>query len=176
VLALHRYVADLIGRAGREHIDAAAAEELLAALLLLGEIVRNALHAPVGVVDAGDELAGVGDHLRHLDNFGAVQVQFRIDRIKTLLDEIAHRRRRGIEGARDVIGLDQPLRAQRLAVAHEQIHRTRLGAAVDAVEHFFFVVGQLHGAFARQAALLGHRMCLVSTLSCTRLASAAMSI
>ena len=44
----------------------------------------------------------------------------------------------------DVVRLDQPLGAERLAVAHQQVHRARDGRAVAAVEHGLFVVGQLH--------------------------------
>ena len=186
MLALHRHVADLVGRAGREHVDAAAAEEFFALLLLLGEIVRNALDAPLLVVDAGDELTGIGHHPRHLDDLGTVEIEFRIDRVKSLLDEFTHRRRRGVEGARDIVGLDQAFGAERFAIANQQVHRARLGAAVRAVEHRLLVVGQFHRGsppyavrlFGRDlhAAWLGHLMCLVSTLSRTRSASAAMSI
>jgi hypothetical protein len=144
VLAAHRHVADLVGRAGGELLDAAAAEERLGASLGLRGLLGHALDAPVAVVDAGDELAGGDGRVRGLHHLVAVEVELGVDRVHAARHVVLHEARGG-PGAGDVAGLHQPFGAQRLAVAHQQVHGFRLGAALAAVQHGLLGVGELHG-------------------------------
>ena len=56
------------------------------------------------------------------------------------------------DGGADVVRLHQALGAQRLAVAHQQVHRLLRWPRPRAVAHGFFVIGQLHRLSWSQAA------------------------
>ena len=145
MLAAHRHVADLIRRAGIEHGDAALAEIALRLFLPLHRLLRHAGDVGVLRVDAVDELAGIDLGLRGLDHHVAIEVELGEHRIHALLGEGLHGRRAGVPGAGDVLHVHQPLGAERLAVAHQEVHRLLLGQTLLAVEHGLFGVGELHG-------------------------------
>ena len=101
-------------------------------------------------------------------DLGAVEVELGKDRVEALLHQRAHRRRRGVERAGHVVGLDQPLGAERLAVAHQQVHRLLPGRALAAVVHRLLGVGELHAC-----ASCMWRLCFasISVLGCASLRS-----
>ncbi len=149
VLAHHRHVADLIRRAGGEHVDALGAEKRLPLLLHPHRILGDLAHLRVLAVDAHDQVAGVGLDRRHLHLLGAVEIEFGEDRVTAPAGELADHRTRRHEGAADIVGRHQALGAERLAIAHQQIHGLLHGRPVAAVQHLLFVITEFHGSGAR---------------------------
>src|SRR4029078_5311180 len=93
VLAAHRHVARLIGRAGGELLDAAAAEELLGARLGVGRLLGHTLDAPVAVIHAGDQLAGGDFRVRRFHPLVAVEVELGEHRVHAAGDVVRHEAR-----------------------------------------------------------------------------------
>ncbi len=146
VLAAGRDVAHLVGRAGVHDLRAQAGGVFLALVVERDGLLRQAEFLRLVRVEAQLQVAGEGLELGDLHDFAAVQAELGKHRVHaaSLERDVALEGRGCRDGGADVVRLHQPLGAQGLAVAHQQVHGLGGGCAFGAVAHGFFVVGQLH--------------------------------
>ena len=150
VLAANRKVADLVGRAGREDVDAALGVIGLRIGLQLDRL-RRVRRQSLGVIrEPVLQLARRHLHARDLDVVVTVEVDHGVGlRPPALAHQLRLRGRRLCHRARDVPGVDEALRPERLAVPDQQIHRGSDRGAVGAVAHPDLFVGELHRSSSR---------------------------
>ena len=92
------------------------------------------------------QLAGRHPHVRDLDVVVAVEVDHRERLVPAALaDQPGLHRRRLRHGPGDVADVAEPLGAERLAVADQQVHRGGDRRPFGAVQHRLLVVRQSHG-------------------------------
>jgi len=148
MLAPGRHVAHGIGGAGVQHLQAEPSRIGFALAVEIDDVDCDALALRVLRVDALLQVRAADRDLRNLDHFGAIEVELGKYRVHAAMPRavFAQERRRGAHRAADVVGIDEALGAQRLAVAHQQVHRLLLGLALRALQHRLLVGRKLHQA------------------------------
>ncbi len=162
-------IADQVGGAGLQHLDAVGLDIGLV-LHLVGEgLLAHALLAPEHRVHAALQVAGVGLHPGDGHHLVGVQVEQREDGLvggaAPVLVVVVKEQARGARHAGDIGSVDEAFGAQGVGIAHQKVHGLLLGGAVGPLQHRLFSIGQDHHWLSRGQRAAGEFISMLSILT-----------